>query len=228
MAERGKPKGNVEFSCLLHSRILTRVKRHLRCDRLKRSECGYGVRIIKSGLAQSVERLFYKTPGHRFRPQWFFSAFFFLLFSFIIVILNYCKVDCDVSVPAIAISDHYPICFTRSTSRKQFKRQAHKTVQYRCYAKVGEERFHQDLSREIAVINISCESENININFENWTSAFMKIFNKHAPLKSKRVKREAQPECHNDEIKLARKKRDVSRRLKTGKNTKLGEIRQFP
>ena len=55
--------------------------------------------IIISGLAQSVERLFYKTPGRRFRPQWFFSAFFFflffllLLFSFIIVILNYCKVD---------------------------------------------------------------------------------------------------------------------------------------
>ena len=56
------------------------------------------IRIIKSGLAQSVECLFYKTPGRRFRLQWFFSAFFFfffflLLFSFIIVILNYCKVD---------------------------------------------------------------------------------------------------------------------------------------
>ena len=35
VAERGKPKGNVEFPWLLHSRILTRVKRHLRCDRLK-------------------------------------------------------------------------------------------------------------------------------------------------------------------------------------------------
>ena len=36
--------------------------------------------IIKSGLAQSVERLFYKTPGRRFRPQCFvvvFSSFFF-------------------------------------------------------------------------------------------------------------------------------------------------------
>ena len=50
------------------------------------------IRIIKSGLAQSVERLFYKTPGRRFRPHWFFSAFcFLLLFSFIIIILNYAK-----------------------------------------------------------------------------------------------------------------------------------------
>ena len=104
MAERGKPKGNVEFSWLLHSRILTRVKRHLRCDRLKCSECEY----VKSGLAQSVERLFYKTPRRRFRLQWFFSVFYYyylffyffllLLFSFIIVILNYCKMDYKVYI----------------------------------------------------------------------------------------------------------------------------------
>ena len=75
------------------------------------------IRIIKSGLAQSVERLFYKTPRRRFRPQWFFSVFFFvffflfflllllfffffllLLFSFIIVILNYCKMDYKVYI----------------------------------------------------------------------------------------------------------------------------------
>ena len=62
--------------------------------------------IIKSRLAQSVERLFYKTPGCRFRPQRFFSAFFVVfcfvfllrLFSFIIVILNYCKVDYKVFI----------------------------------------------------------------------------------------------------------------------------------
>ena len=56
------------------------------------------IRIIKSGLAQSVERLFYKTPGRRFRSQWVSSAFFFLLHSFIIVILNYCKVDYNVFI----------------------------------------------------------------------------------------------------------------------------------
>ena len=60
------------------------------------------MRIIKSGLTQSVERLFYKNPGRRSRPQWFFSAFFFfffllLLLSFIIVIIN-CKVDYKVLI----------------------------------------------------------------------------------------------------------------------------------
>ena len=121
----------------------------------------------------------------------------------------------DVSVPAIAISDHYHICFTCSASRKQFKRQAHKTIQHRCYAKLSEERFHHDLPREMAVINISCEGENT-----NRTSAFMKIFNKNAPLKSKRVKRETQQECHNDEIKLARKKRDAFHKTKIWKEYK--------
>ena len=83
VAERGNPKGNVDVSWLLHSRILIRVKRHLRCDRL-------WICIIKSGLAQSVERLFYKTPGRRFRPQWFFSAFFFFFFSFSSFFFYYC------------------------------------------------------------------------------------------------------------------------------------------
>ena len=61
------------------------------------------IRIIKSRLSQSTERLFYNTPGRRFRPQWFFSVFFFfcfflLHFSFIVIILNYCKVDYKVFI----------------------------------------------------------------------------------------------------------------------------------
>ena len=59
------------------------------------------IRTIKSGLTLSTERLFYKTAGCRFRPQWFFSTFFFLLLlllSFIIAILNYCKVDYKVFI----------------------------------------------------------------------------------------------------------------------------------
>ena len=56
------------------------------------------IRIIKSGLAQSVERLFDKTPGRRFRPQWFFNFGFFFFFFFLLFILNYCKVDYKVFI----------------------------------------------------------------------------------------------------------------------------------
>ena len=60
------------------------------------------IRIIKSELAQSVERLFYKTPGRRFGTPLFFLFFFVVVVvvfsSFIIVILNYCKVDNKVFI----------------------------------------------------------------------------------------------------------------------------------
>ena len=122
----------------------------------------------------------------------------------------------------IAVSDHYPISFTRSTFRKQFKRQSNKLIACLCFSKFNEECFLPDLARAMATI--SYEMENTNTNFENWTAAFMKIFNKHDPLKSKGVKHETQPEWHSDEIKLTRKKkRDSSHRAKTGMNTNVGE-----
>ena len=80
------------------------------------------IRIIISGLAQSVERLFYKTQGRRFRPQCSFLLFFFffffflffllLLFSFITVFLNYCKVDYKVFI----IRNHKLIYLSRIKS----------------------------------------------------------------------------------------------------------------
>ena len=32
----------------------------------------------------------------------------------------------DISSPCIAVSDHYPICFTRTTSKSTVKRHTHK------------------------------------------------------------------------------------------------------
>ena len=37
----------------------------------------------------------------------------------------------DISVPTIAMSDPYPIYFTRTTAKSQFKRQNHNSIQYR-------------------------------------------------------------------------------------------------
>ena len=36
-------------------------------------------------------------------------------------------------VPYIALIDHYPMCFTRTTTKQQVKRTSHKTIKYRCY-----------------------------------------------------------------------------------------------
>ena len=51
-------------------------------------------------------------------------------------------------------------------------------------------------------------------NFRECNSAFMQVFNKHAPVKSKRVKRETQPDWYNDDIKNATKNRDESHKKK--------------
>lgn len=94
----------------------------------------------------------------------------------------------DLSVPCISISDHYPICFTRSTSKTQFKRQDHKSIPYRYYKKFCEEDFPIELSEGINSINVS--QTDTDLDFANWTQNFMEVFNKHAPLKSKGLKEE--------------------------------------
>ena len=48
-----------------------------------------------------------------------------------------------------------------------------------------------------------------NLNFSNWSKVFVDVLNKHAPVKSKRVKHETQPEWLNEEIRLASKTRDA-------------------
>ena len=57
-------------------------------------------------------------------------------------------------------------------------------------------------------------------NFEIWTSTFMDIFGKYAPMKSKRVKHETQQEWINDEIKMAIKNRDAYHKRKDWKQYK--------
>ena len=47
----------------------------------------------------------------------------------------------DISVPSIAISDHYPIAFTRTISKAQFKRQEHISIQYRSFNNYDEDSF---------------------------------------------------------------------------------------
>ena len=118
----------------------------------------------------------------------------------------------DISVPSIAISDHYPICFTRTSAKHSVKRQQHKTIQYRCYKKFSEQSFLNELSTALDQLVIS--DSDTNSNFENLNTIILKVLNNHAPLKNKRVKKETQPEWFNDDIKAAIKQRDFNHKLK--------------
>ena len=118
----------------------------------------------------------------------------------------------ETLVPNIAISDHYPICFTRSTSKHQLKRKSHKTIQYRCFKKFNEDSFLNDLSQNLN--NMTYSATDSNINFSQWVSTFVSILNRNAPVKTKRVKNETQPDWLTDDIKIAMKNRDIHHKLK--------------
>ena len=46
-------------------------------------------------------------------------------------------------------------------------------------------------------------------NFSSWCIKFSEVYNRHAPIKTKRVKRDTQPEWFNEDIKSASKARDT-------------------
>ena len=95
-------------------------------------------------------------------------------------------------VPKIALSDHYPMCLTCSTAKRQLKRHDHKSINYRCFKKFNENDFCNDLS--LALNALHTTDADTNQNFENWFTIFSEVLDKHAPVKSKRIKQETQPE----------------------------------
>ena len=113
----------------------------------------------------------------------------------------------DLLVPNIAVSDHFPIQFTRVTGKTNIKRNMHTTIQYRSYKAFNEDNFHSDMLDSMA--NITISPVNTDQNFEIFIQTFMTVFDKHVPIKTKRVKKETQPDWYNDEIKFASKQRDM-------------------
>ena len=127
----------------------------------------------------------------------------------------YASVSSNVAetfVSCIAISDHYPVSFTRKVSKNQLKRRQHETIQYRCYKKFDEQQFLDNLSETLNGLNFS--KGNTNSNFTLWTSSFQTVLDKHVPIGTKRVKHETQPEWFNEEIKQATRNRDIHHKHK--------------
>ena len=99
-------------------------------------------------------------------------------------------------VAKIGISDHFP---TIAVFKDSFgNKQTHTSIKYRCYKNFDDDKFLNDLENapweEIESI------ENVDEALEYWYKLFLKITNKHAPMKEKRVKRNKQPEWFNDDI----------------------------
>ena len=80
-----------------------------------------------------------------------------------------------------ALSDHYPVCFTRHTSKLQTKKRNHNSIKYRSFTIFENSAFLEILNTEIA--KLKCTQSDSNMNFSTWNALFLSVLNKHAPLK---------------------------------------------
>ena len=55
----------------------------------------------------------------------------------------------DCFVPTTALSDHYPVCFTRQTSKLQTKKRNHNSIKHTSLTNFEDSAFLDDLSKEI-------------------------------------------------------------------------------
>jgi exonuclease III len=101
----------------------------------------------------------------------------------------------ETNIPSYSVSDHYPICFTRKHMPSYSKGPVHKCITYRSLKYFNDEDFRQDLlQQQWSALDFCSCSDN---GFEYFITLFKAVLDRHAPLKTKRVKRNSQPEWIN-------------------------------
>ena len=103
----------------------------------------------------------------------------------------------SVRVPKLGISDHYAVFCNRKINQS-FKTQAHNTITYRSFKHFNETEFLRDLF--LVKWDSLAALENVDVILDKWYSLFLDIINKHAPLKTHRVKNIIQPDWITAEI----------------------------
>ena len=118
----------------------------------------------------------------------------------------------EVFVPCYAISDHYPVCLTRKLSNKNSSEPKHKTITYRSMSHFETSAFLTDLEAQPwSTLDIF---DNPNDALDFFMQIFETVLDQHAPQRSKRVKRNLQPNWFNEEIAEAGKQRDYFHKRK--------------
>ena len=112
-------------------------------------------------------------------------------------------------ISTYALSDHFPVCFTRKINCKVSKSD-YITTSYRCFKRFNEDAFITDLTSDL--YNFSASNSDINDDVTIWYNILLKHLDFHAPCKTKRVKTKHLPDWYNDEIASARKLRDNCKR----------------
>ena len=121
----------------------------------------------------------------------------------------------EVNVPTIAMSDHYPVCITRSSKHTPNKN-SHITIEYRDYKQFNENDFLLELSTANFDKLLECNDPNIVL--EGIYNLLNPTLDKHAKVKIKRVKQQNSPKWMNSEINEARHNRDYYHKKKDMEN----------
>ena len=121
-------------------------------------------------------------------------------------------------VPSYAISDHFPVCITRKIDHKNAKTE-HMSTSYRCFKHFIESSFLYDLGSDLESFSLS--NSCVDDDFTDWFSIIQKQLDKHAPIKSRRVKTQRLPEWCTPEIVTARRMRDSFKKAKNRSQYKI-------
>ena len=121
----------------------------------------------------------------------------------------------EVNVPTIAMSDHYPVCITRSSKHTPNKN-SHIIIEYRDYKQFNENAFLLELSTANFDKLLECNDPNIVL--EGIYNLLNPMLDKHAKVKIKRAKQQNSPKWMNSEINEARHNRDYYHKKKDMEN----------
>ena len=113
------------------------------------------------------------------------------------------------------MSDHYPVCITRSSKHTPNKN-SHITKEYRDYKQFNENDFLLELSTANFDKLLECNDPNIVL--EGIYNLLNPTLDKHAKVKIKRVKQQNSPKWMTSEINEARHNRDYYHKKKDMEN----------
>ena len=106
-------------------------------------------------------------------------------------------------MPVIGVSDHYPICCTWSKKGVKIPRVEHSHLTYRSFARFDESEFLNDLN--------NAPFDKV---YNHTDPVFLKVLDKHAPQKKRRIKYSFKPGWLTLEVLDAMRYRDYLLKLK--------------
>lgn len=104
----------------------------------------------------------------------------------------------EICSPVCGRSDHNAVCITWAKKGIKIPKIGHKTIQYRCFSKFNEDSFLLDLSQ--ANLQEVYQYTDPDSALEFWLQRFNAVYDRHAPLTTKRVKLTRKPPWLDKEI----------------------------